>query len=95
MKLVSGTGDRIQPLNLEYDSESFRFTPTSWSRGIAFVFGSGGLRFKSLAGQIGHSFANGSPPLKHFFKRSCIVWMQQRGDGPRQLVTRFSVLQRV
>ena len=33
-----------------------------WSSGNAFVFGAGGLRFKSWAGQIGHSVANGSPP---------------------------------
>ena len=35
------------------------------------VFGTEGLRFKSRAGQIGHSVANGSPPLLHFFKRCC------------------------
>ena len=38
--------------------------------GNAFVSGTGGLRFKSRAGQIGHSVANGSPPLQHFFERS-------------------------
>ena len=32
--------------------------------GNAFVSGAGGLRFKSQAGQIGHSVANGSPPLR-------------------------------
>ena len=30
--------------------------------GNAFVSGAGGLRFKSRAGQIGHSVANGSSP---------------------------------
>ena len=29
--------------------------------------GTGGLRFKSLAGQIEQSVANGSTPLRHFF----------------------------
>ena len=38
----------------------------------AFVFGAGGLRFKSRAGQIEHNAANGSPPLRHFFKKSCV-----------------------
>ena len=61
--------------------------------------------FKSLARQIGpsivtkccigHSVDNGSPPLQHFFKRSCVVWAQWRGNGPRQLVTRFGVMQLV
>ena len=66
--------------------------PASWSSGNAFVSGAGDLRFKSRAGQIGHSVANGSPPLRHFFERSCVARAQWRGDGPRQLVTRFGVL---
>ena len=61
----------------------------------AFVFRAGGQRFKTRAGQIRRSIANGSPPLQHFFKRSCAVWMQWRGDRPRQLVTRFGIIQRV
>ena len=36
----------------------------------------GGPRFKSRAGQIGHSVANGSPPLRHFFERSCVARAQ-------------------
>ena len=63
--------------------------------GNAFVSGAGGLKFKSRAGQIGHSVANGSPPLRLFFERSCVARAQRRGDGPRQLVTRFGVIQRV
>ena len=47
-----------------------------WSSGNAFVSGAGGLRFKSQAGQIGHSVANGSPPLRHFFERSCVARAQ-------------------
>ena len=50
--------------------------PASWSSGNAFVSGAGGLRFKSRAGQIGHSVANGSPPLRHFFERSCVARAQ-------------------
>ena len=47
--------------------ELFFDLPPSWSSGNAFVSGAGGLRFKSWAGQIGHSVANGSPLLEHFF----------------------------
>ena len=68
--------------------------PASWSSGNAFVSGAGGLRFKSRAGQIGHSVANGSPPLRHF-ERSCAARPQRRGDGPRKLVTSFGVIQQV
>ena len=45
----------------------------SWSSGNAFVPGTIGLRFKSQTGQIGHSVANDSPPLRHFYERSCIA----------------------
>ena len=43
-----------------------------------FVFGSGDMSFgrggfRSRAGQIEHSVANGSQPLRHFFERSCVV----------------------
>ena len=50
--------------------------PASWSSGKAFVSGAGGLRFKSRVGQIGHSVANGSPPLRHFFEGSCVARAQ-------------------
>ena len=50
--------------------------PASWSSGNAFVCGAEGLSFKSRAGQIGHSVANGSPPLRHFFERSCVARAQ-------------------
>ena len=42
-------------------------------RVIAFVSGVGGMRFKSRAGQIGFSVANGSPPLKQFFEKSSLA----------------------
>ena len=44
--------------------------PVSWWSGNAFVSGAGSLRFKPQAGHIGHSVADGSPPLRHFFERS-------------------------
>ena len=59
------------------------YTSASWSSGNAFVFGAegfevqvGGVRFKSLDGQIEYSAANGSPPLRHFFERSCAARAQ-------------------
>ena len=38
-----------------------------------FVKEAGGLRFKSQAGKIGNTVANGSLLLQHFFERSCFV----------------------
>ena len=46
--------------------------------------------FKSRDSQIGHSVANGSPPLQRFFERSwmlCRQLAQRREYGPRKLVT--------
>ena len=62
-------------------------TLASWSSGNAFVSGAGGLRFKSRAGKIGQSVVNGSPPLRHFFEKSCVARAQWRVYGPRRLVT--------
>ena len=45
----------------------------SWSSANAFLSGAEGQKFKSRAGQIEHSVANGSPPLRHFFERSCVA----------------------
>ena len=64
----------------------------SWSSGNAFVSGAGSLRFKSWAGQVGHSVANGCNiswngavlPTDALTRR----WL-------RQLVTRFGVIQRI
>ena len=48
--------------------------PASWSSGNPFVSGAGGLRFKSRAGQMGHSVVNASPPLRYyFFQSSCVA----------------------
>ena len=46
------------------------------SSGNAFVSEAGGLRFKPWAGEIAHSVAYGSPPLRHFFERSCVARAQ-------------------
>ena len=40
----------------------FLIKPASWSSANAFASKAVGLRFKSRAGQIEHSVANGSPP---------------------------------
>ena len=53
--------------------------PASWSSGNAFVSRAEGHRFKSRAGQIGQSVANGSLLLRHFFlqhffERNCVAW---------------------
>ena len=45
----------------EEEEEDKQLTPASWSSGNAFISGAGGLRFKSQAGQIGHSVVNSSP----------------------------------
>ena len=45
----------------------YQVKSASWSSGNAFDSGAGSLRFISRIGQIGHSVANGSPPLRHFF----------------------------
>ena len=57
----------------------FETRPASWSSGNAFVSGVWGLRFKSRAGQIGHSVANSSPPLRHFLEWSCVA--HRRNDA--------------
>ena len=51
-----------------------------------FVSGAGGLRFKSRTGQIGYSVANGSPPLRHFFERSCVARGNDAEMGPANLL---------
>ena len=65
----------------EHFSEPF-FLPASWSSDNAFVSGAGGLRFKSLAGQIGHSVANGSPPLRHYSKGAVLPGRKEAKMGP-------------
>ena len=50
--------------------------PASWSSGYALVSRVGELRFKSQAGQLRHSVANGSPPLPHFFETNSVARAQ-------------------
>ena len=38
-----------------------------------FISETGGLRFKSRDSQIGHTVANGSPPLQRFFEENCVA----------------------
>ena len=48
----------------------FAINSMSWSSGNMFVSGAKGLRFKPRAGQIRHSVANDSPPLR---KKLCCL----------------------
>ena len=45
-------------------------------------------RFDSRAGQIGHSVANGSPPLRRFF--GAVLFRRQAAEMEPLLVPRFS-----
>ena len=45
----------------------------SYSSGNAFVSGAGVLRSKSPIDHIGHSAANGSTPLRHFFAEPALL----------------------
>ena len=73
----------------------FNKIPASWSSGNVFVSGAGDLRFNYRVGQIRHNVANCSPPLRHFFEKSCVAWVQWRRDGPHKLVIRFVVIPHV
>ena len=54
----------------------------SWSDGNAFVSEAEGLKFKSRANQIGHSVANGSPPLVQYLD-SCVACRHKDAEmGP-------------
>ena len=54
-----------------------------------FVSGAEGLRFKSQAGQIGYGVANGSPPQRNFFERSCVA--RKRNDAERAPQARYTL----
>ena len=77
------TGPRFEPSTSHSRDERITarpiYRPASWSSGNAFVSGAGGRRFKSRAGQFEHSVANGSPPLQHFFEKSCVA--RRRNDA--------------
>ena len=51
------------------------------------TIGAGGLGFESRVGQIGHSVANGSPPLQCFF-RGVVALVLSRGNGSRYTLRR-------
>ena len=70
----------------EHKASSLRDFYASWSSGNAFVSGAGGLRFKSRAGQIGHSVADGSPSLRYFSERSCVARRNDAEIGPVNLL---------
>ena len=78
-------------------NQIFIMKPASWSSDNALVYGTGDLRFKSRAVQIGHRGAKGSTPQRYFFERSYVARRRNdaRGDGLRQLVTCFGVIQQV
>ena len=47
------------------------------------------MRFKSQASQIGHRVANGSPPLLHFFKKSCVTRKCNKRGVNQKYITVF------
>ena len=49
------------------------WVPATCLSSNTFISEARGQRFKSGVGQIRHSVANGSPPLGHFFKWSCVA----------------------
>ena len=52
--------ERLKVAKTGFQTRFLNYHFRSWSSGNAFVSGAEGLRFKSRAGQIGHSVANGS-----------------------------------
>ena len=64
-------------------THGFENKKNSWSNANAVLSGVGGQKFKSRTGQIEHMVANGSPPLRYFFERSCVARAQWLGNGPR------------
>ena len=66
----------------------------SWPSDKAFVSGARDLKFKSPV-KLDTIIANGSPPLRHFFERSCVARAQRHGDVSRKLVPHFGVIQGV
>ena len=51
-----------------------------------FISGVGGPQFKSWASQIGHSVANVSLPLRHFFKRDMLCRHNDANMDPTNLL---------
>ena len=71
--------EKVANCFLCYFTVKYISEPANWSSGNAFVSVVGGLRFKSRAGHIGRSVANGSPPPRHFFIWSCVT--RRRNDA--------------
>ena len=49
-----------------------------------------GLNFLT-ADHIGHSVANGSSPLRHFFKRSCVICRRNGAEMGPAIITRYTL----
>ena len=69
--------------NFIFFNDWSRTLSTIWSSGNAFVSGAGGPMFKSRAGQIGHSVANGSPSSATFLRKNlCCAGSMTRKRAP-------------
>ena len=64
-----------------------------WSSVDSFISGAGGLRFNCQVSQIEHSVANGSPPLRHFIKKSCVAERNDAEIGRQRGTLRLGVIQ--
>ena len=75
-----------------YTEILFNCSPRQWIDLIKFLLLVTRL---SLEWEIRDSNLRPVKLLQHFFEGSCVAQVQWREDGSRQLVTRFSVIQRV
>ena len=60
------------------------------SRNSRAFRGTEGMQIKSRAGEIRYSVANGSPPLRHFIKRSCVARFNDTELGPANSLHAFA-----
>ena len=65
---------------MQLKANSLKLTAKLIAKDIAIV--AGGLGFDYGASQIGHTVANGSPPLRRFFGAVCVAQTLNRGDRP-------------
>ena len=63
----------LQPWKHQSITKSYLSLYSLYYAEACYGFTGSMLRFKSLANQIGNSDANGSPPLRHFFKRGSVA----------------------
>ena len=75
-----------------YTEIFFNCSPHQWIDVIEFLLR---VTRSSLEWEVRDSNLGPFISLRHFFKGSCVAPAQWRGNGPRQLVTRFGVIQRV